>query len=84
MACTPMAQIAEAAELKKFAEERERALTQRDVQMKQLDEMRTRIIGERMENKREGMLLKQQAVEEEKELKKKEIMRCDSSTNNMT
>lgn len=68
-------QLAEAAELRKFAEERERALTQRDIQMKQLDDMRTRIIGERMENKREGLILKKQAIEEEQSLKKKEQLR---------
>ena len=68
-------QLAETAELKKFGEEKERALKQRDIQLSQLDDLRTRIIAERMENKREGQLLKKQAIEEEQEMKQKEIKR---------
>ena len=73
----PRIQLAETAELKKFAEEKERAIKQRDIQLSQLDDMRTRIIAERMENKREGQLLKKQAVEEEEELRQKELRRWE-------
>jgi hypothetical protein len=67
--------LAEAAELKKFEEERARALKQKDIQLKQLDDMRSRIIAERIEDKREGLLLKKQAIEEEEEMRQKEVER---------
>uniref|UniRef100_A0A7R9V0J8 Trichohyalin-plectin-homology domain-containing protein n=1 Tax=Chlamydomonas euryale TaxID=1486919 RepID=A0A7R9V0J8_9CHLO len=67
--------IAEQAELAKLAAERERALKQRDVQLQQVEDFRTRIIAERVESKREGELLKARAKEEELELKVKEAER---------
>ena len=73
--CGAHTQLAETAELRKFSEERGRALHQKEVQLRQLDDLRGRIIGERIESKREGQLLKQQAVEEEAELKQKEVAR---------
>ncbi|KAG1654272.1 hypothetical protein FOA52_007942 [Chlamydomonas sp. UWO 241] len=67
--------IAEQAELAKFAAERERALKQRDVQLQQVDDFRTRIIAERVEEKHEGQLIKARAVEEATEMREKEAER---------
>ena len=72
-------ELAETAELRKFALERERALEQKDIQMKQLEDVKTRIIAERMETKREGVLLKQRAIEEAEEQRRKEIQRREKA-----
>lgn len=71
--------LAETAELRKFALERERALQQKDVQMRQLEDVKTKIIAERVETKREGALLKQRAIEEAKEQRRKEIERREKA-----
>lgn len=54
-------QAADAVELKKFEETRQRALQQRDIQNKQLEELKAQIIAERAADKKEGQLLKQRA-----------------------
>ena len=68
-------QIAEAAELRKYERVRERALDQKMVQTQQLDELKTRILSERAEGMREGVMLKQRAAEETAETRQKEINR---------
>lgn len=68
-------ELAEAAELRKFGEEKERAMHQKTVQMRQLEEVKTKIIAERKETKREGLLLKQRAIEEAEEQRLKEVER---------
>jgi hypothetical protein len=66
---------ADAAELAKLQLMKDRALQQKTIQMKQVDDFRNRIITERREDHREGLLLKQRAVEEEEEMRQKEITR---------
>lgn len=66
---------ADAAELAKLQLMKERALQQKTIQMKQVDDFRNRIITERREDHREGLLLKQRAVEEEEEMRQKEVTR---------
>lgn len=72
-------ELAEAAELRKFALERERALEQKDIQMRQLENVKTKIIAERIETKREGVLLKQRAIEEAEEQRRKELLRREKA-----
>lgn len=72
-------ELAETAELRKFASEKERALLQKDIQMRQLEDVKTKIIAERHESKREGVLLKQRAIEEAEEQRRKEIMRKEKA-----
>ncbi len=67
--------MAETAELKKFEEEKQRALQQKEIQMKQLDDMRTKIISERREERREGQLIRARALQEEEEMRQKEVSR---------
>lgn len=66
---------ADAAELAKLQLMKDRALQQKTIQMKQVDDFRNRIITERREDHREGLLLKQRAIEEEEEMKQKEVTR---------
>jgi len=54
-------QVADAAELRKLEEARQRALAQRDVQNQQLEELKARILAERAADKKEGALLRQRA-----------------------
>ncbi len=68
-------QIAEAAELRKYEQMRQRALDQKMVQTQQLDELKTRILSERADGKREGAMLKQRAIEEAVETRQKEANR---------
>lgn len=51
-------QAAEVAELAKWEATRQRALEQKTIQQQQLEEMKTRILAERAEDKREGELVK--------------------------
>ncbi|KAJ9519250.1 hypothetical protein QJQ45_017905 [Haematococcus lacustris] len=57
----PFLQIAEAAELARYEAMKQKALEQKAVQTQQLEDMKTRILAERAENKREGELLRQRA-----------------------
>ena len=65
-------EIAEAAEQRKFEERRGRALMERDAQLEQLEELRQKILEEKAENRREGMVLKQKAEEEVRIMQQKD------------
>ena len=76
-ATLPLVQAAEAAELLKFEAAKQRALAQRDVQFRQLDELKVSILKARAEDKAEGQTLKKKAQQEAEELIKKEQARID-------
>ena len=57
-------EVAEMAESKKMAERRTRALVERDAQLAQLEDLKTKILGEKAQNEREGVELREQAAEE--------------------
>jgi len=57
-------EIAEAAEQRKFEERRTRALLERDAQLEQLEDLRTRILEDKEINRLEGLQLKAKAQEE--------------------
>ena len=59
-------EIAEVAEQRKIEEKRSKAFEQRDAQLLQLEEVRERMIAEKVANQKEGQLLRAQAVEEKK------------------
>ncbi|KAJ9519428.1 hypothetical protein QJQ45_023068 [Haematococcus lacustris] len=74
----PFLQIAEAAELARYEAMKQKALEQKAVQTQQLEDMKTRILAERAENKREGELLRQRAQQEAEELAAKQAARLAS------
>lgn len=77
-------EIAEAAEQKKWDERRTKALAERDAQLEQLEQLKTRILNDKAENIREGQLLKQKAEEEMLlTIQKEEARRQAAIDNNM-
>lgn len=62
-------QAAEAAELVKMEAARQRALAQKAIQLQQLEDLKTRILRERAEDRREGAETKLHAEEEVEELR---------------
>lgn len=77
-------EVAEMAESKKMAERRTRALVERDAQLAQLEDLKTRILDEKAQNMREGAMLRAQAAEEmEKAVRKEEQKRATAIANNV-
>eukprot|EP00798_Chlamydomonas_sp_ICE-L_P002204 gene2204-33764_t len=72
-------EMAEAAELRRFEVQRQKALQTRDMLLDQVEGVKTRIQSERRENKREGELIRQRAIEEEEESRAKELARMARS-----
>uniref|UniRef100_A0A6S8NDH6 Trichohyalin-plectin-homology domain-containing protein n=2 Tax=Dunaliella tertiolecta TaxID=3047 RepID=A0A6S8NDH6_DUNTE len=72
-------EAADAVELKKYEEARQRAMQQRDAQNKQLDELKAKILAERAADKKEGQLLKERAEKEAADLRAKELARIAKS-----
>ena len=58
-------EIAEEAEFRKMEERRQKALVQRDQQLVQLEQVRQKIMRAKKANREEGLLLKQQAMDEQ-------------------
>ena len=77
-------EVAEMAEAKKMAERRTKALEERDAQLAQLEDLKNRILAEKAQNMKEGVMLRAQAVEEmEKAIKKEEQKRATAIANNV-
>mmetsp|Transcript_18648 Transcript_18648/g.29845 ORF Transcript_18648/g.29845 Transcript_18648/m.29845 type:complete len:461 (+) Transcript_18648:98-1480(+) len=77
-------EVAEMAESKKMAERRTRALVERDAQLAQLEDLKTKILGEKAQNEREGVELREQAAEEMvRAIKKEENKRAEAVGNNV-
>ncbi|KAK9807780.1 hypothetical protein WJX72_008965 [[Myrmecia] bisecta] len=51
---------------------KQKALAQRDVQLSQLEDLKCRILADREQNRLEGLMIRQKAIEEAAELKRKE------------
>jgi len=71
-------ELAEEAERRKLEDARKRAFKQRDAQLTQLEELKDRIIKEKLSDKAEGELLKKKAQEAVDLLKQREIERREN------
>lgn len=70
-------ELAEAQELDKFRREKERLLDQQRVQLQQLEELKTRILREREEGRREGDMVRRKALEEAEAQRQAELARIE-------
>lgn len=68
-------ELADAAELRRMEETRKKALDTKTILIDQVEQFKDKIRAERRENKREGELIRQRALEEEEELRQKELAR---------